>query len=230
MTDRGVGVADQPSGVAVADIRVRERAVSGVTYAEQYVIPERWRIPSFIGMAATFRSVGRAATAQNYFSIENAAGSAVLVCVRSVEIHTDFTVALAVVDGLLSLSRPAALPTNGTTLAKASVGTGEDTAQSSSGSVVIRGDASADGTNSASALTATPGSLAWRHFVGRVHTAVGQVLDTPKEMIPYAIRDNGVILRANESLLVSGAFVNATDNPATNHYTTSVCWEEYTLP
>jgi hypothetical protein len=145
---RAVGVTDQPSAAGVADVRARERTdpVLGTTVAEQYVIPISERVASFKGLATSFRMPGRAATAQNLFAIFNASGSTVLVAVRRLSFQMDVTTALTAVAKQIKTSRITAVPTNGTAVTKVAI----DSAQTSSASVTVWNDASADGTSSAS--------------------------------------------------------------------------------
>lgn len=60
----------------------------------------------------------------------------------------------------------------------------------------------------------------------RLHTAVGQVLATDFNLLPTIIELNDVVLRQNEALMVQIVAAAGTSNPATNHYSTCVVWEE----
>ena len=88
MPVRGVGVADQPAGAGIAEIRARERTVDGGTYAEQYVIPTRERVVSHVGIFSSAIIAGLAAapavTAANFYLVNNP-GSGVLVALRRAE-------------------------------------------------------------------------------------------------------------------------------------------------
>lgn len=227
MADRGVGVTDTAPGAGVAEVRTRERTINAATYAEQYVIPISERVPSYKGMVSTFRTIGRIATAQNLFSIFNTAGSTVLVAVRRVSIQMDTTTALTVVSPVMRTARMTADATNGTALTKVPV----DTLLTSNASVTVKGDASADGTNSGTTLTSTPAAAkGWGQFVMRLHTAAGQVIMDDEAMIPQLSDDDPVILRAGEGLLVHVVAAATTSNPASNHYIVNCMWEEFTLP
>jgi hypothetical protein len=227
MTERPVGVTDQATGAGIADVRTRERTVGGNTVAEQYVIPISERVASYKGMATTFRIPGRAATTQNLFSIYNTTGSAVLVAVRRLSIQMDATAALATVAKSIKTTRQTTAPTNGTSATKVPF----DSAQSSAANVEVRGDASADGTGSATTLTATPSAnVGWSQFVMRLHTAAGQVLMDDESCIPVLCADDPVILRANEGLLVAIVAAATTSNPITDHHVVNCMWEEFTLP
>lgn len=226
MTVRGVGVTDQASGAGVADVRTRERSVDGGTYAEQYVIPISERVASYKGFLSTFRTPGRAAVTQNLFSIYNTSAS-VLVAVRRTTIQIDSAAVLNVSwANLFTTYRVTVAPTNGTTLGKNPF----DSALTSDAGVVHRGDASADGTVSASALTATLTTPAWRQFASRIHTAVGQMLVPDDGLVPNLAEDDPIILRQNQGLVVA-LNANATAaNGATVMYLVNHMWEEFTLP
>lgn len=178
---------------------------------------------TFKGEASSFRTLGNAASPQNLFSIENAAGSTVLVAVRRLSIQMDQTVVLAAVATQMKTSRPASLPTGGTTLTKVS----RDTALTTSGSVVLRGATASDG-GAATAITGTAGSVAWHQFVMRMHTLVGQVLMDDEPLIPALAADDPVILRAGEALLVQAVNTTPANNKATDHYIINCAWDEFT--
>lgn len=178
---------------------------------------------TYKGEAASFRTLGNAASPQNLFSIENAAGSTVIIALRRLSIQMDQTVVLAAVATQFKTSRPAALPTGGTTLAKVT----RDSALSSSASVVLRGATASDG-GAATAITATGGSTAWHQFAMRIHTLVGQILMDDEPLIPHLSEDDPVILRANEALIVQAVNVTPANNKATDHYLINCAWDEFT--
>lgn len=179
------------------------------------------RTVTFRGGVGTFRTLGAAALLHNLFSIENAAGSGVLVQVNKINFRMDATAVLVAVVPFIKLSRPTALPTGGTVLTKAS----RDTAQTSSASVVCRGANTADGA-AATAITATQGAMFKADGGMRLHTAVGQVLIDQTDL---CTPDNPILLRAGEALLVVVDAAATTSNPATNHWQVSAVWEEYTV-
>lgn len=227
MADRGVGVTDQAAGAGVAEVRARERTIAAATYAEQYIIPISERVPSFKGMATSFRTPGRAATTQNIFSIYNTTGSSVLVAVRRISIQMDATAVLISVAKQIKTTRQTTAPTNGTSLTKVPF----DSALSSAANVEVRGDASADGTLSGTTLTATPSAnIGWSQFVMRMHTAVGQVILDDNPCVPTLCEDDPVILRANEGLLIGVVATATTSNPATDHMIVNCMFEEFSLP
>jgi hypothetical protein len=225
MAERPVGITDQASGAGIAQVRTRERTVASETVAEQYVIPISERVASFKGIVTSFRTLGNAASPQNLFSIENAAGSTVLLAIRRMSIQMDATVANTSVACSFKTSRPTAVPTGGTTLSKVSF----DSTQSSSSSVVARGATASDG-GAATAITATAGSIGWSQFAMRLHTGAGQVTMDDQSLVPTLCEDDPIILRAGEALLVQVTNATAANNLATNHYIVNAMFEEFTLP
>ncbi len=228
MAVRGVGVTDTASGAGVADVRTRERTVDGGTFAEQYVVPIDERVASYKGMYSTFRSPGRAATTQVLFTIANKTGSGVLLALRrlSIQQETSAVVNISWANQFKTARVAGTVPANGTVMTKVPF----DSNQSSAANVEARGDASADGTTSASALTAAFTTVAWHQFAMRMHTAVGQVLLDDESLIPSLADADPVILRENEAMIVS-VLANATAaNGATVFYLINCMWEEFTLP
>lgn len=184
------------------------------------------RVISYVGRACTFRIPGRAGTAgQKLFSIHNATGSSVLVDLERVTVDMATTVikAVTVLPPIIRLYRVTVLPTNGTAVTKVA----QDTAQSSSSSVTVLGDASADGTGSGTTLTATliAGAVARQVFAPRLITAVGyEMLDT------FTFLEGGakITLRALEGIVVMLDYTLATQNPATDMWIVDATWVEYT--
>lgn len=221
MTDRAVGVEDVASAAGVADYRVRERTVSGSTMGEQYLIYEAERVDSFKGMATTFRIPGVTGTGQNWFSIFNAAASPVLVAIRELTIVGDYTTN-SVTMRFFATSRVTTAPTGGTALGKIAF----DSSQTSSASVALLGGASADGT--ASAITATAGTFAWRshHMHFDAATDLQQVRMVGVDALPPLTANDPPYLRASEGLLVS--LPDASSTSAS--WVVSCCFEEFTLP
>jgi hypothetical protein len=169
--------------------------------------------------AATFRQIGNAATTQNLMTIENI-DSTKLVYVRKVVVQMDATAVLTAVMPLIKISR-CAVPSGGTTLSKAQF----DTANSSNANTICRGSTASDG-GANSGPTATPGTIIWQQFGMRLHTAVGQVLAPDNDVLPTVAALNNFVLRQNEALVVAIVAAAGTSNPATNHYTVQIVWEE----
>lgn len=233
MGTRAVGVTDTASGAGVADVRVRERTDPslGTTVAEQYVIPIRERVPSFVGSAATFRILGTAAAAPHWLlHMINGTGSGKLVVVRQLTWYMDSTAATTAINVIATLCRPTGTKGGGTAVTKANVGTGADAAESSHANVALSGATASDGGVATAITGLTIADRLWRAFGMRLHTAAGQASGMPKELIPPALRDSGIILRDGEQLAVELDYAAAADNAATMHHIVNCLWEEYTLP
>ena len=207
-------------------LRTLDRGTPG---HDQYVIPTDGRLISYRGRVATKRTPGRAGTVgAKLFALHNAAGSAVLVDVEKITVDFTATVikAVTVLPPMIRLLRVTALPTNGTALTKVP----EDSALISSASVTVFGDASADGTLSASALTVgpPPGSVVTQEYGPRMITAVGFELMDRAEFLQDS--DERITLRALEGIVVFADYVLATQNAATDMWLVSCRWMEYTRP
>lgn len=171
--------------------------------------------------AATFRTVGSAATPQNLFTIENIDATK-LVYIRKLIVQCEGTAALTSVTPLIKVSRATGVPTGGTTLAKGLF----DTSNSSNANTICRGQTASDG-GALSGPTATAGDVIWEQYVTRLHTAVGQLVYLDSELLPANIvPTQNFILRQNQALLVQVVAAAGASNPASNHYVVNVCWEE----
>lgn len=168
--------------------------------------------------AASFRILGTAATPHNLFTIENT-DATVEVRIRDLMVQLDATAALTAVMPLVKLSRATAVPTGGTTITKAQF----DTANASDAQVVVRAANASDG-GGATAITATAGTTIWQEYQMRLHTAVGQVLSSPSRVPTLLVKD--LVLRQNEALLVQVVASAGSSNPATNHWSACVTWDE----
>jgi hypothetical protein len=168
--------------------------------------------------AASFRILGTAATPHNLLTIENIDATN-LVYIRDITIQLDATAVLVAVMPLAKISRSTAVPTGGTTLNKGQF----DTANASNANTIVRGANASDG-GGATAITATAGTTLWQEYQMRMHTVVGQVLSPPSRM-PTITTEN-LILRQNQALLVQVVASVGTSNPATNHWSVCVTWDE----
>lgn len=181
--------------------------------------------PTFSGRVNTFRTPGRAGTAgQKIFAIHNATGSTKVVHVNMIAIDLVATVvkAVTVLPPVIRAWKVTVLPTNGTTLTKVAM----DSSLASSASVTVLGDASADGTGSASALTATlpAGTILTQEFAPRLITGAGY------EMFDRTVFFDGltyVTLRALEGIVVFLDYVLATQNPTTDMWIATCEWDEF---
>lgn len=169
--------------------------------------------------AASFRTVGSAATPQNLLTIENIDATK-LVTVRAIILQMDATAVLTAVMPLNKLSRATAVPSAGTVLNKAQF----DTANASNANTIVRGGTASDG-GALTAITATAGTTIWQEYGMRMHTVVGQVL-APVSYLPKIIDTKNLILRQNQALVVQVVAAAGTSNPATNHYSVCVVWDE----
>lgn len=170
--------------------------------------------------AATFRQIGSAATPQNLMTIENIDATK-LVYVRKLIVQLDATAVLTAVMPLVKVSRATGVPTGGTTLSKAQF----DTNNSSNANTIVRGSTASDG-GANSGPTATAGTTIWQEYQMRLHTAVGQVLTIDYNCLPTLVDTQNFILRQNQALLVTVVAAIGTSNPATNHWSCQIVWEE----
>lgn len=191
---------------------------------EVITYPDR-RIVTYKGTVGTFRTAGRAGTTgQKLFAIHNATGSAVLVDVESLNVSMFDTVikALTVPPPVVRAWRFTAVPTNGTAITKRGI----DTAQTSNASVTIWGDASADGTGSATTLTVT---LPAGQFISqapglRMITGAGIEPTREQGMLQFT---GPITLRALEGIAIFLDYTVATSNPTTDQWQVDCVWSEY---
>lgn len=176
---------------------------------------------TYTGRTATYRTVGNAATSQIIATIENAAGSVVLVAPQSIECYCDLTAALTAVTPTLRLTRASGV-SGGTVLTKS----GADGLQTSASQTVVRGATASDG-GVLTPITATIGSITAAALLPRMHTLVGQVLMQPIALSREAESIEPLLLRSGEAIAVQIVAAAATSNPATNSYLVNVTWEEY---
>jgi len=169
--------------------------------------------------AASFRTLGAAATAQNFFTILNGHASKV-VRVRRITFQMDATAVLTTFMPIVKTCRVSAA-SGGTALTKVDW----DTSSASDALVVCRGANASDG-GGATAITATPGTTLWQQFGMRLHTAVGQVLGNDNNVLSVICESTPVVLRPGEGLLVHIVAAATTSNPATNYYFVQCAWSE----
>lgn len=168
--------------------------------------------------ASTFRIIGSAATTQNLFTISNTTAG-VTIKIRRLLIQMDATSVLTTFMPLMKTSRVSVAPTGGTLLTPCPFITGNTPI------AVVRAANASDG-GSATAITATPGTIAWQQYCMRLHTAVGQVLSQDNNLLPYLVESVDFTLVNGESLLVRVVAAATTSNPSTNHYSVECAWEE----
>ena len=237
MAEDFVQVAPDSTG---AKIRTRQRVIGANTVEEQYVIVQDEKVVTYQGRMASFRTPGRAAVSQNLAAIHNATGSSVLVRVNRILIDLLSTAAggksPTIITPTLRVKRFTALPTNGTSLTK----TPRDSSLSSNASITCWGDASADGTGSATTLTITAGATLAQAFAPRIMFTTGTAAATsntpvmfyePVDAVGFFTGEPDIILRPLEGLVVvADAAVVTTGNPATDFWSVVIDWDEYTLP
>lgn len=183
---------------------------------------------TFRGRASTFRTPGRAGTTgQKIFALHNSTSSTVLVNLHKITIDLAMTVvkAITVLPPIIRVHRFTAVPTNGTALAKVA----EDTALTSNAQVTAWGDASADGTSSASALAITipANNILTQEYAPRFITAAGY---EPTDRVEFFSSENEeVILRPLQGVAVELAYTLATQNPTTDMWIVDARWDEYTV-
>ena len=170
--------------------------------------------------AASFRTLGSAATPHNLFTIENIDATK-LVYIRRITVQLDATAVLTSVMPQVKLSRATAVPTGGTALNKGQF----DTGNASSANTIVRGATASDG-GVATAITSTAGTTLWQQYCMRMHTVVGQVLANDNNVAPLLIETQNLILRQNQALLVQIVASAGASNPATNHWFCNIVWEE----
>lgn len=208
-------------------LRSRQRVIGADTVEEPYHILTSERVISAEVMTSTWRTPGAAALLHNLFTLENTAGSAVLVALRRLSVQLDATVLLAAVAPTVEFSRASAMPSGGTVLEKNRF----DTAETTVANVVARGATASHG-GAATAITASPvaGVAAWSQLTMRMHTLVGQIVMDDESVIPALCENTPIIIRPGEAVLARVVAAVATSNPATNHWLINAEWNEYTVP
>jgi hypothetical protein len=222
------------SATAGLEIRGYRRGAATTDGWDQYVVPVRDRITSYSGRAATFRITGRAATTQNLLTIYNNSAT-VLVEVNRILFDAYGTAAriITTAPGIVRVSRFTTAPTNGTTLSKVPL----DTTMTSDSSVTLLQDASADGTNSATALGVTipAGNVLTQEVMPRnvwisgTAPAAGVYTELADRM-EFFVGNTDVTLRQGQGLVLHIAAPAAASNPATDFFVANIDWEEYTRP
>jgi hypothetical protein len=160
-------------------------------------------------------------------SLHNATGSTIVAEVQKVVVDLVQTVvkAVTVLPPNIRLYKVTVLPSNGTALTKVAV---DSSAAATSASVTCLQDASADGTSSATALTATlpAGAVVTGEFAPRLITAAGYEMFDRTEFLTGS--SESVVLRPLEGIVLMLDYVLATQNPITDMWVAGVRWEEYT--
>ncbi len=216
-------MADNVAITAGAGTNIATEDVGGVHFQE--VIPVSEPHASFRGRVSTFRTPGRGGTTgQKIFALHNATGSTKIVHINQLAVDFTCTVvkAVTVLPPMIRASRFTALPTGGTALTK----TSKDTSLTADASITAWGDASVDGTLSASALAVTipAGMTLTQEFAARLITAAGY---EPFDRTEF-LEGKDVVLRALEGVVIFLDYVLATQNPSTDMWAVTCDWFERT--
>lgn len=179
--------------------------------------------PTFRGRVQSFRTPGRAGTAgQKIFALHNATGSTKILHINQIAVDLIQTASMLItqVPPVIRIHRFTALPTNGTALSKVA----KDTTLTSSASITAYGDASADGTGSATTLTVTipVGNMITQEFAARLITGAGYEPFDRETFLEGA----DVVLRPLEGIVVFLDYTAAAANPITNFWTVGCDWDE----
>lgn len=177
----------------------------------------------FRGRAATFRTIGRGGTVpRRVLALWNAAGSGRTITINQItlDIMQTAVVPETVIAIPIRVYRITSSPTDGSPLTKSA----KDTALTSSASISLLQDASADGTNSVAALAATTaaGSALTQVFASRLITAAGfEAMDRA-----VLLADKRVLIRPGEGVVLSLDITLAAQEPASVHTLAEIDWFE----
>ena len=178
-------------------------------------------------MAITFRGTvktpiifGNDALTQNLFTIENLSPSRVNINIIRLVLQMDALAVYTAVMPLVKTSRATGI-SGGIVLEKGKF----DTSLSSDSNCVFRA------ANAESApIAATPGTVVWERFPGRMHTAVEQQQAIDffyLTMLPSLVSNRPFIIRPGESLLVQVVAAAIAANPqASNNWFVECVYEE----
>jgi hypothetical protein len=168
--------------------------------------------------ATSFRTAGTAASPMNMFAVLNPAANTKNIVIRELNITSDSTAALTTVAQQALSSKPAVLPTGGTSITPVKYRTSYAAA-----TATVLGATASDG-GAATAITATAGTSVWQQYLDRLQTLAGWIGHPVYRMIPEVGTDlRQFILAPGESILVQ--LVTAV--PATSMMICNVAWTEY---
>lgn len=177
---------------------------------------------TFKGRACTFNTPGRAGTAgQKIMSLYNTSGVTVYVSKVTIDLACTVVKAITVAPPIVRLWAVTVAPTNGTVLAKNKIGG----SGASDAGVVVRGDASADGTGSATTLTATlpAGAILSQEYGPRFITGAGYEMADRMEFLD----DQEIVeVPPNTGIVVFLDYVAAGQNPTTDRWLMGMEWRE----
>lgn len=218
------------SGVEVYGYRRGAAATDGWVQA---VWPVKDRVTSYMARASTNRITGRAAATQNILSIFNTSATT-LVAVHKIMLDSYSTAvkAIGTPPAIARVGRITAAPTGGNTMIKVPF----DTAQSTDTAVQLLNDASTDGTNATIlAATLTASAHLTQEVLSRIAVFVAPATGSnpyfePADRIEFFGDAPEIILRQNQGLVLHLASPGATSIPATDFFTGTIEWEEFTRP
>lgn len=223
----------QTGGVALRGYR---RGALSTDSWDQYVVPLDNRIVTFSGRASTFLTPGRGAASQKIMALHNATGSSVLVNVNRIRVDmlagNGSTKVLTTLPPIIRIHRFTALPTGGTGLTKSAL----DSSGISNVAVTAWGDASANGTSSATTLTITiPSNSALAQVYGprTLGASTANASASGYELLDTAVffeDEDDIVLRALEGICVFLDQSATAGNLTTDGWAAIIDWQEYTQP
>lgn len=231
MADGVVRLAPDSTG---SYLHTRTRTVNSQTVHEEYVRSlDSDRVTASISSAATFRIPVRAVAAagsQPLLTMLNSASATAVIGIRRIAVEVDSIVART---ALAPWIRTVRISAHAGGTAVTPVTYDASTTLNATG-LAILADASADGTNSTTALSATVSNanFIWQQVLPRWQTLVGYGTPGAIPMLPDdggIMEDTPFMLRAGQGLMIrldSPAALTAGDY----HFGVKVAFEEFTLP
>lgn len=179
---------------------------------------------TFVGGVGSPLMLGKDATTQTLFSIENGAESRVNILIRHLHVAQDAIAVLTAVMPLVKTSRGINV-SGGITLPRGMY----DTTQASDPALTFR-----CAMDVGAPITATAGDIICSQFRTRLHTAVEQVVEYAGAgdlmdygCLPPVLDSKDFVLRPGENLIVQVVAAAGTSNAAiTNYWNVSCEWEE----
>lgn len=229
MAEDAVGVVDNAAGAGIGEVRTRSRTIGGGTKHEQYVIPVSDRVIAGEWVSSSFRIPARALAAQTLAAVFVGASSAQFLVIRDILVDQETIAIKTVINPLLKVQKTSVVHTNGTAGTKNLT----DSNDATDANITVAFDASADGTNSASALTngTLTGAAFQPRYATRMHTAVGISISgsDPLQHMRGLPENKPMVLRPSQGLVLqmsAAAALVAGDW----HWAVTIIGEEFTLP
>lgn len=177
---------------------------------------------TFRGSVQTYLQFGNLNVDQNLFVIENGNESRVNLNIRRLSLQNDYVAANAAVMPIAKTSRASGTPAGGVILDKNNA---FYTTQTSDPAIKFR----AGFMEGAPITGVVAGDIVWEQFIGRSHTAVGQIIGDDRNMLPMLVSMTGkeFKIRPGEMLLIKIiAPTAATNSYLINNYFVECVWEE----